>query len=105
MLPRRPHHTAGADHRHGRHPRGPATVTIQIQHEWHLRTQINTMHRHWVLPSGDEARDQIRRRVLFPRKLERYAEGAGFDVLDMTDGSGTGVTGQTAYTVARYIRR
>ncbi|WTB16795.1 class I SAM-dependent methyltransferase [Streptomyces sp. NBC_00829] len=83
-------------------PRGPATVTIR--HEWDLRTQINTMHRHWVLPWGDEAQDEIRRRVLFPRELERYAEGAGFEVLDMTDGTGAGPTGQTAYTVARYTR-
>ncbi|MGW2322395.1 class I SAM-dependent methyltransferase [Streptomyces sp. NPDC001680] len=84
-------------------PRGPATVTIR--HEWELRTQINTMHRHWVLPSGDKAQDEIRRRVLFPRELERYAEGAGFEVLDMTDGSETGLTGPNAYTVARYMRR
>ncbi|GCB49740.1 trans-aconitate 2-methyltransferase [Streptomyces sp. NL15-2K] len=84
-------------------PRGPATVTVR--HEWDLRTQINTMHRHWVLPSGDEAQDKIRRRVLFPRELERYANGAGFEVLDMLDGTGAGLTGSTAYTVARYTRR
>ncbi|MEU2429894.1 methyltransferase domain-containing protein [Streptomyces sp. NPDC007861] len=81
-------------------PTGSATVTIR--HTWDLRTQINTMHRHWSLPSGDEARDEIRRRVLFPRELERYAEGAGFEVLDILDGTGTGLTGSTAYTVARY---
>ncbi|MFD4586926.1 class I SAM-dependent methyltransferase [Streptomyces sp. NPDC058434] len=84
-------------------PRGRATVTIR--HEWDLRTQINTMHRHWALPSGAEARDEIRRRVLFPRELERYAEGAGFKVLDMLDGTGEGLTGSTAYTVARYTRQ
>ncbi|MEU0085101.1 class I SAM-dependent methyltransferase [Streptomyces sp. NPDC006274] len=81
-------------------PSGSATVTVR--HQWELRTQINTTHRHWVLPSGDEARDEIRRRVLFPRELERYAEGAGFEVLEMTDGTGTGLTGPTAWTVARY---
>ncbi|UXY33054.1 hypothetical protein N8I87_42865 (plasmid) [Streptomyces sp. HUAS TT20] len=58
-----------------------------------------------MLPSGDEARDEIRRRVLFPRELERYAEHAGFEVLDMLDGTGTGLTGPTAYTVAGYTRR
>ncbi|WP_191971526.1 class I SAM-dependent methyltransferase [Streptomyces luteolifulvus] len=84
-------------------PTGSATVTIR--HTWDLRTQINTMHRHWMLPSGDEARDEIRRRVLFPQELERYAEGAGFEVLDMLDGTGTGLTGPTAYTVARQIPR
>ena len=83
-------------------PRGTATVTIR--HAWDLRTQINTMHRHWGLPSGDEAQDEIRRRVLFPRELERYAERAGFEVLDMNVGTGTGLTGPTAYTVARYTR-
>lgn len=82
--------------------RGVAKVTIR--HEWDLRTQINTMYRHWVLPSGDEAQDEIHRRVLFPRELERYAEGAGFQVLDMTDGTGGELTGPTAYTVARYTR-
>ncbi|AWI33142.1 SAM-dependent methyltransferase [Streptomyces tirandamycinicus] len=92
-------------------PTGPATVTIR--HTWDLRTQINTMHRHWMLPSGDEARDEIRRRVLFPRELERYAEGAGFEVLDMLDGdgdgdgdgAGAGLTGPTVYTVARRTPR
>lgn len=83
-------------------PNGPATVTIR--HEWDLRTQINTVHRYWVLSSGDEARDEIRRRVLFPRELERYAECADFEVLDMLDGTGAGLTGPTAYTVARYTR-
>jgi trans-aconitate methyltransferase len=84
-------------------PRGPATVTIR--HEWDLRTQINTVHRHWVFPTGDEVQDEIRRRVLFPRELERYAEGAGFEILDMTDGARGGLTGPTAYTVARYTWR
>nr|WP_203685657.1 class I SAM-dependent methyltransferase [Streptomyces sp. SID14515] len=81
-------------------PCGPATVTIR--YEWDLRTQINTMHRHWALPFGDEAQDEICRRVLFPRELEQYAERAGFEILDMIDGSGAGLTGPTAYTVARY---
>ncbi|MFK0101630.1 class I SAM-dependent methyltransferase [Streptomyces sp. NPDC091040] len=81
-------------------PSGPATVTIH--HEWDLRTQINTMHRHWALPSGDKAQDEIRRRVLFPRELEQYADGVGFEILDMMDSSGGTLTGPTAYTVARY---
>ncbi|ALC28706.1 methyltransferase domain-containing protein [Streptomyces sp. CFMR 7] len=81
-------------------PSGPATVTIR--HEWDLRTQINIMHRHWVLTSGDEAQDEIRRRVLFPRELEQYAERAGFEVLDMIDSSGGRLAGPTAYSVARY---
>lgn len=85
-------------------PMGSATVTIR--HTWDLRTQINTMHRHWLFSSGDEVRDEIRRRVLFPQELERYAEGAGFEVLDMLDVAETGdtesgLTGPTAYTVAR----
>ncbi|MFJ5302123.1 class I SAM-dependent methyltransferase [Streptomyces sp. NPDC088350] len=83
-------------------PMGPATVTIR--HEWDLRTQINTMYRHWELPSGDEARDEIRRRVLFPRELDHYVGGAGFEVLDMFDSPGGGLAGPTAYTVARYTR-
>ncbi|MCP3822911.1 class I SAM-dependent methyltransferase [Streptomyces sp. A3M-1-3] len=83
-------------------PRGPATVTIR--YEWDLRTQINTMHRRWVLASGEHAQDEIRRRVLFPRELERYANGEGFEVVDMVDENGAGLTGSTAYTVARFLR-
>jgi hypothetical protein len=83
-------------------PEGPATVTIR--HEWDLRTQINTMHRQWVLPSCEEAHDVIRRRVLFPRELESYTSGAGFEIVDMRDETGPGLTGPIAYTVARYTR-
>ncbi|MBT2399520.1 bifunctional 2-polyprenyl-6-hydroxyphenol methylase/3-demethylubiquinol 3-O-methyltransferase UbiG [Streptomyces sp. ISL-100] len=84
-------------------PDGPARVAIG--YEWDLRTQINTMHRRWVLASGSDAQDEIRRRVLFPRELERYASAAGFEIVDMVDGSGgTGLSGPTAYTVARYTR-
>ncbi|MEU2430694.1 class I SAM-dependent methyltransferase [Streptomyces sp. NPDC007861] len=81
-------------------PHGTARVTIS--YAWDLRTQINTMQRRWVLPSGDEAQDTIRRRVLFPRELECYASGAGFEVVDMVDESGTELTGPIAYTAARY---
>lgn len=82
-------------------PNTQATVTVH--YEWELRTQINTMHRHWVFASGDEARDVIRRRILFPRELEHYASPAGFEVVDMVNESGNGtLTGPTAYTVARY---
>ncbi|MFD4548465.1 hypothetical protein ACFVXA_27065 [Streptomyces sp. NPDC058246] len=63
------------------------------------------MRRRWVPASGEEAQDEIRRRVLFPRELERYAAGAGFEVVDMVDESGAGLTGPVAYTPARYIRR
>lgn len=78
-------------------------ATVTIRHEWDLRTQVNTMHRLWTFESGHEARDVIRRRVLFPRELEHYAAGAGFEVVDMVDESGPGtLTGPTAYTVARF---
>ncbi|WP_432068256.1 class I SAM-dependent methyltransferase [Streptomyces sp. C10-9-1] len=83
-------------------PEGLASVTIR--YEWDLRTQINTMHRQWVLASGEEARDVIQRRVLFPRELEQYATAAGFEIADMVDASGSGLTGHAAYTVARYTR-
>ncbi|KOG90389.1 class I SAM-dependent methyltransferase [Streptomyces varsoviensis] len=84
-----------------RTPTGSAQVTIS--YEWDLRTQINTMHRHWALPSGDDARDTVRRRVLFPRELEHYASSAGFEVLDMLNGPPSAtLTGPVAYTVARY---
>ncbi|WP_405648906.1 hypothetical protein [Streptomyces uncialis] len=58
-----------------------------------------------MLPSGDEARGEIPRRVLFPQELERCAEASGFAVLDMSDGTGAGLTGPTAYTVARRAQR
>ncbi|MFJ4772470.1 hypothetical protein ACIP88_25735 [Streptomyces uncialis] len=84
-------------------PGGPAAVTVR--HSWDLRTRINTTHRHWALPSGDEARDKIPRRVLFPQELERCAEVSGFEVLDMSDGTRKGLTGPAAYTVARRAQR
>ncbi|MFE9029068.1 class I SAM-dependent methyltransferase [Streptomyces iakyrus] len=79
------------------------TASVTINYEWDLRTQINTVRRRWVLGSGEEAHDVIRRRVLAPRELDLYATLAGFDVVEMTDGSGRGtLTGPGAYTVARY---
>lgn len=79
------------------------TATVTISYEWDLRTQINTMRRHWAFASGEEAHDVIRRRVLGPRELELYATQAGFDVVEITDESGVGsVTGPGAYTIARY---
>lgn len=81
-----------------------AQAMVTIRYEWDLRTQINTMHRHWVFASGVEARDVIRRRVLFPRELEHYAAGVGFKVVDMVNESRNGtLTGPTAYTVAQYL--
>ncbi|WP_419996939.1 class I SAM-dependent methyltransferase [Streptomyces boninensis] len=81
---------------------GPAQVTIR--HEWDLRTQINTMHRDWTLPSGERAHDTIRRRVLFPRELEHYVTTAGFQLLDMADDPGRELAGPVAYTVAKHTR-
>ncbi|WP_128433815.1 class I SAM-dependent methyltransferase [Streptomyces cyaneus] len=79
------------------------TATVTIHYEWDLRTQINTMRRHWVFDSGEEARDVIRRRVLGPRELELYAALAGFDIVEIISESGaTRLTGPEAYTVARY---
>ncbi|MFI1933100.1 class I SAM-dependent methyltransferase [Streptomyces sp. NPDC020330] len=83
-------------------PEGVAQVTVT--YEWDLRTQINTMHRSWSLPSGIEARDEICRRVLFPLELERYAVVAGFEVVSMGDGTGGELVGSSAYTVARRMR-
>lgn len=83
-------------------PDGPARVTIS--YGWDLRTQINTLHRHWVLASGDEAQDEIRRRVLFPRELEGYASAAGFEIVEVVDESRNGLTGPTGYTVAQHVR-
>ncbi|MGW0910955.1 class I SAM-dependent methyltransferase [Streptomyces sp. NPDC002784] len=80
---------------------GPATVTIG--YEWDLRTQINTMRRHWVFDSGEEYHDAIRRRVLGPRELELHALLAGFEVFEIVNETGAlTVLGPGAYTVARY---
>lgn len=81
-------------------PDGPTSV--MIRYEWNLRSQINTMHREWTLPTGERAHDKIRRRVLFPRELEHYAATAGFQLLDMTDGPGQELAGPVSYTVAQY---
>ncbi|MDF3142467.1 MULTISPECIES: class I SAM-dependent methyltransferase [unclassified Streptomyces] len=80
---------------------GAATVTIS--YEWDLRTQINTMRRHWVFDSGEECHDAIRRRVLGPRELELHALLAGFEVFEIVNEAGAlPVLGPGAYTVARY---
>ncbi|WP_328869021.1 class I SAM-dependent methyltransferase [Streptomyces sp. NBC_00287] len=80
---------------------GAATVTIT--YEWDLRTQVNTMRRHWAFDSGEECRDTIRRRVLGPRELELYARFAGFEVLEIVNEAGAlPVSGPGAYTVAHY---
>ncbi|MFJ6076610.1 class I SAM-dependent methyltransferase [Streptomyces sp. NPDC093065] len=82
---------------------GSGTAHVTIGYEWDLRAQINTTRRHWVFASGEETRDLIRRRVLGPRELELYASLAGFDVVQITDGTGAGaLNGPVAYTVARY---
>ena len=79
------------------------TANVTISYEWDLRTQINTMRRHWVFDSGDEARDVIRRRVLGPCELKLYATLSRFDVAEITNGSGVGtLVGPSAYIVARY---
>ncbi|MEU6825569.1 class I SAM-dependent methyltransferase [Streptomyces atriruber] len=83
---------------------GPASVAIR--YAWDLETQINTMQRHWVFDSGDEAHDVIRRRVLGPRELELHASLAGFEVVEFVDESGSGrLAGPGAYVVARHIGR
>lgn len=80
---------------------GPATVTIS--YEWDLRTQINTMRRHWMFDSGEECHDAIRRRVLGPCELELHALLAGFEVFEIVNETGAPpVLGPGAYTVARY---
>lgn len=80
---------------------GAATVTISYQ--WDLRTQINTMRRHWAFDSGEECHDAIRRRVLGPRELELHALLAGFEVFEIVNEAGAvPVLGPGAYTVARY---
>ena len=80
---------------------GASTVTISYQ--WDLRTQINTMRRHWVFDSGEECHDAIRRRVLGPCELELHALLAGFEVLEIVNEAGAlPVLGPGAYTVARY---
>ncbi|MFB8022439.1 class I SAM-dependent methyltransferase [Streptomyces rubiginosohelvolus] len=83
-------------------PEGVAQVAIT--YVWDLRTQINTMHRVWSLPSGIEVEDEIHRRVLFPLELERYASIAGFEVVTMEDEAGGELVGSSAYTVARRTR-
>lgn len=45
----------------------------------------------------------VRSPFLGPRELELYAALAGFDVVQITDGTGAGaLNGPVAYTVARY---
>ncbi|MGI9001146.1 MAG: hypothetical protein ACR2GH_05720 [Pseudonocardia sp.] len=78
---------------------------VTIHYEWDLRTQINTMYRHWLLDDSTEHQDTIRRRVLWPRELELYATLSGFTVVDMF-GNPTVRTeplcGPNGYVIAHY---
>lgn len=78
---------------------------VTVSYEWQLRTQVQTMHRHWVLTDGSQARDCIRRRVIFPRELELYLSLAGFELIELSDDHTTGhdeLCGPTAYATARW---
>lgn len=78
---------------------------VTVTYGWQLWTQIETMRRHWMFDDGRQARDCIRRRVIFPRELELYLHLAGFELLELFDGSaarqGT-LTGPVATITARH---
>jgi SAM-dependent methyltransferase len=81
---------------------------VAIHYDWDLRSQINTMHRHWKLDDGTEHHDEIRRRVLFPQELEQYLTSAGFDLVDLfdrLDNREGKLSGPSAYVVARFRGR
>ncbi|MGH8887889.1 MAG: class I SAM-dependent methyltransferase [Egibacteraceae bacterium] len=58
---------------------------VTVSYEWGLRTQIETMRRHWVFGDGRQAQDCVRRRVIFPRELELYLSLAGFELVELFD--------------------
>jgi hypothetical protein len=77
---------------------------VTVSYQWQLRTQIQTMHRHWLLADGTQAPDCIRRRVIFPRELELYLNLAGFELIELSDNHTTShgeLTGPTAYATAQ----
>lgn len=79
---------------------------VTVSYEWRLRTQIQTMRRHWVFENGKQARDCIRRRVIFPRELELYLNLAGFELIELFDDDAArhgDLTGPAACITARYI--
>ncbi|WP_328617218.1 class I SAM-dependent methyltransferase [Amycolatopsis sp. NBC_00355] len=79
---------------------------VTITYTWDLRTQINTMHRHWRHDDGREEHDEIPRRILGPRELELYAAATGFTMLDIVDHRGrrdADLVGPSAYIVARLV--
>lgn len=79
---------------------------VAVSYEWHLRTQIETMHRHWAFDDGRHARDCIRRRVIFPRELELYLSLAGFELVELFDHCTARhgeLTGPVACITARYM--
>ncbi|MGH8901030.1 MAG: class I SAM-dependent methyltransferase [Egibacteraceae bacterium] len=81
-------------------------VEVTVSYEWHLRTQIETMHRHWAFDDGRQAHDRIRRRVIFPRELESYLSLAGFELAELFDDNTARhgeLTGPVACITARYI--
>lgn len=91
--------------RSGRVDTADLHADVLIRYDWNLRSQINTMHRHWTLDDGTEHCDEIRRRVLFPREVEQYLTSAGFELVDLFDRpnnrEGT-LCGPSAYISARF---
>jgi SAM-dependent methyltransferase len=79
---------------------------VTVSYEWQLRTQIETMHRHWMFDDGRQAHDCVRRRVIFPRELELYLSLAGFELAELFDGNTARygeLTGPVACIAARYM--
>lgn len=79
---------------------------VTVHYEWQLRAQIEIMHRNWVFDDRVEARDCIRRRVIFPRELELYLSLAGFELVEFYDNYAVRhgeLTGPVAYVTARHI--
>ncbi len=78
---------------------------VTVSYEWRLRTQVQTMRRHWMLADGTQARDCIRRRVIFPCELELHLSLAGFELVELFDDHATDhreLFGPTAYATARW---
>lgn len=55
---------------------------VTISYAWDPDTGINTMLRRWHTDAGEIHDDHIHRRVQSTDELDRYAEAAGFDLVD-----------------------
>ncbi|MBT2385307.1 trans-aconitate 2-methyltransferase [Streptomyces sp. ISL-11] len=81
------------------------TATAEAAYRLDRRNQLLVRTRDWHIDGRPPLRDHVRFRLLFPKELEAYLTGHGFDVLGMYDNTAAAeseLTGEALYVLARF---